>query len=173
MPRPRPSPWTVLALLPALPLLPGCFSLMVDAQAGYTTNTSFDEGRRGLAAQLSGGFAMSEDEVTESFGPGVGLRTKFTDEVKQFAFTPHLYYLGGSGTAPYARLGANLLQLEKIEGDSSFGMFGPYLEGGVFLTPLVLSTFVEYDVRFSDHPNEPFVGVMMGFGAAASSSALR
>jgi hypothetical protein len=145
---------------------------MVDAQAGYTTNTSFDEGRRGLAAHLSGGFAISEDEVTESFGPGAALHTKFTDEVKQFAFTPHIYYLGGSGTAPYARVGANLLQFEKIEGDSSFGMFGPYLEGGVFLTPLVLSTFVEYDVRFSDHPNEPFVGLMVGYGAAASSSAL-
>jgi len=124
-----------------------------------------------LAAQLSGGLSLG-DETAERFGPGMAFRTKFTDEVKQFAFAPHVYYLHGSGTTPYARAGANLLQLERIEGESAFGMFSPYGEAGVFVSPFVFSAFAEYDWRFTHQPHEGFFGVMIGWGAAASTSAL-
>lgn len=149
----------------------GCASVLVDGQAGYVSSTRLDDTHRGLAAQLSSGLALG-DETAEHFGPGMALRTKFTGEVRQFALAPHVYYVSDAGTTPYARAGANLLQFERIEGESAFGMFSPYGEAGVFVTPFVFSAFAEYDLRFTHQPNEGFFGIMVGWGLAASTSAL-
>jgi hypothetical protein len=154
-------------------LTPGCFSVLGDAQVGGVTSTRFEEGRYGVAAQVGAGLSIDEDRSAEHAGGGMSVRTKFTPDVTQVAVSPHVYYLHSSWVTPYARAGVNLLQFEEVDNEAVFGMFSPYAEAGMVFTPLVVSAFAEYDVRFSGVPNEPFVGLMLGVGAGFSSQSVR
>jgi hypothetical protein len=72
---------------------------------------------------------------------------------------------------PFLRGGLNAYQFESLDDEFAYGMFSPYAEGGflvrlwrdpdgssVFLS---LAGAVEYDIRFTDQPNE---GYWMGIG---------
>lgn len=167
-------PLIAAAVLPLALGSQGCFSLLADVQGGYTSSTTFDNGRGGFALNASAGGNVSDrSSAAESAGPGLALRTKFSNEVKQVSLSPHAYYLGGSVVAPYGRLGTNLLQFEQVDGRFAYGMFSPYAELGVFLTPFVLSAFAEYDLRFTSQRNEGFVGLMAGIGYGVSSKSPR
>lgn len=149
--------------------LTGCFSMMMDAQVGYTGSMNNSE-RRGVAAQAGRGLSIG-DKTAENLGLGMSVRSKIAKDLLQLDLSPHMYVLAGSGTTPYGRAGVNMLQLEKVEGDLAFGMGSPYGELGMFFTPFVVSAFAEYDLRFFHQPNEGFFGVMVGLGGALSSSA--
>ena len=154
-------------------LTTGCFSVLGDAQAGGVTSTRFEEGRYGVAAQVGGGMSIDEEQSAEHVGGGMSIRGKVTSNVQQLAFSPHIYYLHSSVVTPYARAGVNLLQFESVDDEAVFGMFSPYGEAGVVVTPFIVSGFVEYDVRFSGVANEPFIGLMLGVGAGFSSESVR
>lgn len=153
-------------------LTSGCFSVLVDAQAGGVSSTRFEEGRYGVAGQIGGGFSASNDTSAERAGAGVSFRGKVTRDVKQFAFSPHAYFLLDSWVTPYGRLGVNLLQAERVDGESVFGMFSPYSEIGFVATPFIVSGFAEYDLRFGAD-DEPFVGIMVGLGEGFSTKSVR
>jgi hypothetical protein len=151
----------------------GCFSLLGDIQAGYVSSTTLDTERMGGGLNLSGGGNINEtDQSAEHFGPGLALRTKFASSLQQFALSPHVYYLHGSWVSPYLRAGANLLQLEHVDDGFGYGMFSPYGELGMYITPFVMSGFVEYDVRFTEQPNEGYFGFMIGIGTGLSTDPL-
>lgn len=148
----------------------GCFSFLGDIQGGYASSTRFESGRRGVAVNAAlGGNISDESDTAERLGPGLAVRTKFTSDVKQVSLSPHVYFLPGSGVTPYARLGTNLLQFEHVDGSFAYGMFSPYAELGLYVTPFVISAFAEYDLRFTSQPNEGFVGLMAGIGYGVSS----
>lgn len=151
----------------------GCFSLLADAQGGFTSSTTFDSNRRGVAVNASAGGNLGEDETAEHVGPGIALRTKFSQDVTQFAFSPHAYVLAGSVVSPYARAGVNLAQVESVDGAFAYGMGSPYGELGIYVWPVVISGFAEYDVRFTSQRNEGFVGIQAGIGTGVSSESPR
>ncbi|HQP35244.1 MAG TPA: hypothetical protein PLI95_08700 [Polyangiaceae bacterium] len=151
----------------------GCFSMLMDLQGGYTSSTRFESGRQGFALNASAGGNLGDTRGAEVAGPGLAIRSKLTSEVKQISLSPHAYLLGGSGIAPYARGGVNLLQFEQVDGSFAYGMFSPYGEVGIYLSPLVLSAFAEYDLRFTSQRNEGFVGIMAGIGTGVSSRGVR
>ncbi len=117
----------------------------------------------------AGGNVSETDESAEHFGPGIALRTKFSSSLQQFALSPHAYYLHSSAVSPYLRAGASLLQFEHIDGGFGYGMFSPCAELGMYIYPVVVSTFVEYDIRFTNQPNEGYFGAMLGLGYGLSS----
>jgi len=148
----------------------GCFSLMGDAQAGAVSSTRFVDGRYGVAGQVAGGFNFGSDTDAEHAGLGADARLKVTGDVQQVGVGPHVYLLFGSFATPYARVGATLLEAGSVDGAASFGALGPRGELGVFLGPLVLSTFAEWDLRWTRQRNEGFVGAMIGVGTAVSTA---
>jgi hypothetical protein len=151
----------------------GCFSVVADAQAGPTSSTRFTDGRYGAALQVAGGMNISDEgRDAESVGPGLDLRSKITGDVKQGGFGAHVYWLSSSFTTPYARAGATLLELGSVDGETSFGAFGPRAEAGVFFGTVVVSSFAEWDVRMTSQKNEGFVGLMAGIGTAVSTAPL-
>jgi len=160
------------ALTSALPI-GGCMSVVADVQAGATSSTRFTEGRYGGALQVASGLNMSDDSRdVEHFGPGADLRAKITRDAKQVGFGPHLYLLDSSYVTPYARTGVTLVEVGSVDGETSFGAFGPRAELGMFFGTFVLSSFAEWDVRMTSQKNEGFVGVMAGIGTAVSTAPL-
>jgi hypothetical protein len=152
----------------------GCFSMVYDAQAGAVSSTRFTEGRYGGAVQLAAGGNLSDrSKSVEHFGPGLDLRGKFTGDIKQVSFGPHVYLISSSWITPYARTGATLVELGSVDGSGTFGALGPHGEVGMFFGPFVISTFAEYDLRWTSQDNEGFVGVMAGIGNAVSSQSVR
>jgi hypothetical protein len=152
----------------------GCFSFVADEQAGLVASTAAQPGRVGAAFASSVGANASLDDDSRDFvehvGPGAALRVKVTRDVQQFALGPHAYWLQHGVVSPYARAGVNLLQFEHVDGGFGFGMFSPYAEAGVRIFPVVVSGFVEYDLRFTHQANEGFFGVMLGWGIDLSSA---
>ncbi len=152
----------------------GCFSVVADAQAGAVSSTRFTEGRYGGAVQLAGGMNFDNySRSAESVGPGLDLRGKFTEDIQQVSFGPHVYVLGDSWVTPYGRAGATLLELGSVDGAGTFGALGPRAELGMFFGTFVISSFAEYDLRWTSQDNEGFVGVMAGIGNAVSSKSVR
>lgn len=162
----------LVLLLGASWLTSGCFSAMGDVQAGGVSSTRFEEGRVGGAAQVAGGVSFGTDTDVEHVGPGADLRAKVTRDVTQVGIGPHVYWLHSSWVTPYARAGATLLEFGSVDGDASFGALGPRAELGMFITPVVVSAFAEYDLRWTDQANEGFVGLMVGVGSAISTAPL-
>ncbi len=152
----------------------GCFSMVYDAQAGAVSSTRFTQGRYGGAVQLAAGGNLSDrDRSAESVGPGLDVRGKFTEDIQQVSFGPHLYLISSSWVTPYARAGATLLEVGSVDGAGTFGSLGPRGEVGMFFGPFVISTFAEYDLRWTSQDHEGFVGVMAGIGTAVSSKSPR
>lgn len=149
----------------------GCMSAVADAQVGGVSSTRLAKGRYGGAGQLAGGFSLGNTRDAEHFGPGADLRLKATEDITQVGIGPHAYWLHSSWTTPYARVGATLLELGRVDGATSIGSLGPRAEFGVFLSTFVISAFAEYDLRWSDQDNEGFFGLMLGKGFGISTEA--
>lgn len=161
-----------LIVVLCLPCSAGCFSAMGDIQAGALSSTRFESGRYGGVAQVAGGSRFGNDTDAEHIGPGADARLELTSNVKQFSLGPHLYLLPSSWNTPYARFGATLIELGSVDDDFSFGALGPRAELGMFMGPVVISTFARYDLRWTHQSNEGFVGVMVGVGMAVSTASL-
>jgi len=97
---------------------------------------------------------------------------KVSGDVRQVGIGPHVYWLHSSWTSPYARVGATLLELGRVDGSTAVGSLGPRAELGMFLSTFVVSGFVEYDLRWTDQENEGFFGLMLGTGFAGSTAPL-
>lgn len=162
----------VLSILPALalPCLSGCISVVADAQAGFVSSTRFEKQRIGGAAQVAGGFNIGSDTDAEHFGPGLDARAKVTRDIQQVGVGPHLYWLSSSWVSPYARLGTTLVELGRVDDAFSVGALGPRAELGFFHSGFVVSTYAEWDLRWTEQRNEGFVGLNIGVGHALSSA---
>lgn len=159
-----------LALALWAPLLSGCWA-WARVDGGVTTPTTLCEGCQG--ATVNTHFAAGEDGEA---GFDTAIRMKFTPDVAQFA-----YGVGYVGTfqpepvSPYFLGGAHLLQLESAFDEFAIGAFSPYAELGARialsdrrggLVELSLGTSIEYDLRFTDQPNQGFWGFMIGVGVS-------
>lgn len=151
----------------------GCGSVLVDAEAGPTIAPTHPEGRTGAAVTLGSGANLSDyDRSAETSGLGMDLRGRFTRDVQEVAFGPHLYVLADSLVTPFARVGASLVELGSVDDDFSFGMFGPHGQLGMILAPFALSAVGSYSIRFGPD-DDAFVGVLLGWGFAGTTSSVR
>lgn len=158
-------PAALAALLP----LSGCVVGGVHADGGYLTSTDGRPGRRGANLRARGALLPF----------AVSMRGKITKNVKQGAIEPEFVMPVPAPVPVYGALGANMLQLDSVDGKAAFGMFSPVGEVGV-LIPLALqeapkgigvagpfvivNATAEYDIRFGDAPNEPFFSGNVGLG---------
>jgi hypothetical protein len=169
-------------LLTAVSLAAGCSGL-TSVGLGYTSSPSGQPGRQGGALNAYYGAGPSPNA-----GLSLGLRTKFTENVQHVAISVDGYLTvpTDSFVIPMVRLGANFLQFEGVDGDFAFGMFSPFIEGGVaFLLDWVsaatkaaglgepktfggpflsLTGAAEYVVRFSDARNEFWWSALINLG---------
>ncbi len=151
---------------------PACASVLVDAEAGPTIAPTHAEGRTGAAVTLGSGMnASNYDRGAETSGLGLDVRARFTRDVKEVAFGPHLYVLAESLVTPFARVGASLVELGDVDDEFSFGMFGPHAQLGMIWAPFALSAVGSYSIRFGPD-DDAFVGLLFGFGFGATTGSL-
>lgn len=168
---------TFLALACA-PALPAC-SYFTQLGGGPVMSAEGRSGRVGLEAQVHGGYGWGG--VDAIVGLGGSARLRGTEDVQQLAGGPHLFAtMLNDGPAPYLRLGAHVLQLERVDGDFGFGLFSPFVELGVnFFTALQgplgfvgdgfsLGLWYGRDTRVTDQPSESMVGLTLGWAGGAS-----
>ncbi|MGE0325131.1 MAG: hypothetical protein AB7K71_34680 [Polyangiaceae bacterium] len=153
--------------------LSGCGSVLMDAEAGPTIAPTHPEGRTGAAFTIGSGANLSDyDTSAETGGFGMDLRGRFTRDVQEVAFGPHLYVLADSLVTPFARVGASLVELGSVDDQFSFGMFGPHAQLGMMWAPFALSAVGSYSIRFGPN-DDAFVGLLLGWGFAATTRTVR
>ncbi len=169
--------WIVRWLLVAALFGPcvGCGS-MLELAGGYTNALSSNPGRAGPAfnASLGGG--------AENAGLGLSSRYKQGENARQWALGAHAYgFELNRSVAPFGRLGVDLLEIERVDGEKFVSAFSPYLDLGLILngsdprsaTGLSLSTSIEYDLRFHDLDNELYYFFLVGIASASKGSGWR
>ncbi|MEZ4229921.1 MAG: hypothetical protein R3B89_12165 [Polyangiaceae bacterium] len=150
----------------------GCASVLADAEAGATTAPAHTDGRTGAALMIGGGLNLSDhDESAETGGPGVDLRARFTRDVQEVAFGPHVYVLADTLVTPFARVGASLVEIGSVDDEFSFGMFGPHAQLGMILAGFAVSAVGSYSIRFGPD-DDGFVGLLVGYGFGATTGSL-
>jgi len=147
-------------------MLAGC-STLVSVNGGYVMSPLAESERTAGALNFHAAVGSGH-----SFGGGVDMRTKFGDELVQFAWGVELYAIPlDLRVGPYLRAGVHALQFESFERSFEFGMFSPWIEGGLLFFfvsgggPFIsASTVLEYDIRFGSAPNEDYLSFLMGTG---------
>lgn len=165
----------VLLLVLAVSLLflnSACFSVLGEVRGGVVDTLNNKPNRTGLGLDAHMGIGLGDGKDS---GAGIGIqsRNKFSSSTEQTAVGGHFYMFGGP---VFGRLGFNALQFEKVDKKSSFGMLSPFADVGlVTIGPkkgggITLGGTIEYDVRFSDVPNEPYVGLYIGWALMETKS---
>jgi len=102
------------------------------------------------------------------------LRTKFSRDLSDGGIAVGAVWTPGHHRpiAPYVHVGAHVLQLGVFDRQFSFGMFGPFAEAGVVISPtrglgITLGPSVQYDVRFTTS-SQAWFGVNLGFVMATA-----
>jgi hypothetical protein len=150
----------------------GCNPLLT-VDGGYFAALSERPGREGVAANLRVGM-FDDSQRTQAFGTTLGFRTKFSARLTQFALSQDMWLEPVAhhfAVRPYLRAGINSYQFESLDGSFAYGMFSPYAEAGwvVRVTELgfeelllTLGGAIEYDLRFTDHPDEGYWSALVG-----------
>lgn len=164
------------ALLPALGL--ACSPLLT-VDGGRFDAISDRPGRTGVAVDLRVGAYNPAEEPSHSVAAGgtLGFRTKFSDALTQIALSEDFVLLPLGRieiVTPFFRGGINAFQFESLDGSFAYGMFSPYAEGGILVTLhraedgssvfFSAAAAIEYDLRFTDQPNEGYWMGLAGFG---------
>lgn len=133
---------------------------------GFVTSTTMQAGRQGVAADLH-----LAEEVDEPLHFDFSLRGRVTKEDRQLAMGMGVLIAPKPApVAPYALAGVHFFQVGTTDDAFSYGFGSPYAEVGVLLRPgdeaddpsLLLSTSIEYTLRFSPQPHEGFWTTKLG-----------
>lgn len=146
---------------------------------GAMSSTTLNSGRQGGVGSLDA--SLGDRDFPVSFD--VGLRAKGSKSVGDGAL-----FLGGlllqtpEPVGLYVLGGTNFLQLGSADGKISFGMFSPSAELGMLIGThpvsrngvpdklpgrFLLGAGVQYDLRFTQQPNEGFFMVKLGYALVA------
>jgi|SRR6185503_15989975 len=138
------------------------------ADAGFTTSTTLKSSRQGAVIDADFALGARHDAVLAD----VGLHGKVTAAAGDFAISFGLLHFTQPGPVGWYVLGSvYLLQPGIVDGQGSFGMFGPSAEAGITYKPgrddllpllLTLGTKIEYDIRFTSQPHEGFWSTNLG-----------
>ncbi len=166
-----------IKLMLVLPLA-ACSSLAT-FEGGYHQPYDADlaPGHRGAAIDLH--FGLGPTEVPA--GGEVAIRTKHGSHLGQWAIAVGGFaFTEPNAVGAFGRVGLNLVQLETMSGEFSFGMGSPHVQAGVYFLPeafgeprrlsrlggiiFTISGSTGYDVRFSDVPDSAWWSVTAGLG---------
>jgi hypothetical protein len=145
----------------------GCWARTTGGYA-VSLNRGLDAQGAAVNAELGGrGFSSS---FKESEGPFLvaSVRTKFSRDLSDGGLGFGVAYLPTARpVSVYGHAGVHLIQLGVFDNQFSFGMFGPYLEAGVVVSPakgfgITLGPTIQYDFRFTTS-SQGWFGVNVGF----------
>ena len=150
----------LLLLLAPLALAPACTTGGVGI--GYSVPTSGDgHDAWRLEARLATGGVVKV---------GGAARTRLGEGMEQIAFAPELSVEMSPGPVTVgARVGVNLLSLDRISGEWTLGAGSPYLHPLLQFRLgdpvwLFVGGTIEYDIRPRDEPNRTYLGAQVGVG---------
>jgi hypothetical protein len=160
----RPARLLHAALLAAL--TSGCW---IRTSGGYARALNQGVDAQGAAVNVEIGSRPLTSSLHEPDGPYVvtAVRSKITKDLSDAGFAFALAWMPRwRPVSFYVDGGAHIVQFGTYYGDFSYGMGGPFIEGGLVLSPersfgITLGPSLQYDLRFTT-PNQVWFGVHLG-----------
>jgi len=151
--------------------------LFLNVDTGYSH--AFAQAPERSAAPFNAYFGAGGGSDSGAVGTGLSVRTKWSDNVQQFAIAPFLYAALGAeqhdGTPPWAFFlvgGFDVVTAEVVAARNAVSIGSPFVELGAFfkvyrMWGITTGISFEDDIRFSDIPNTGYVSFLLGFGTVS------